>query len=481
MKILDVLNSPWAIQPEKLHEIVEIYSRHLRGDKIDIKGIEAKAGMAFDNRPDGYQIVDGVAVIPVHGVIAKRMNLFHQISGGLSTELLGQDVQHALANDDVHSIILDIDSPGGTVDGTADVAEIIYQARSQKRIVTLANGIMASGGVWIGAAASEIYIANSTTMSGSIGVVSTHVDYSLQLEQRGVIVTEIYAGRFKRINSEFKPLSKEGEAVIQEHVDFLYSVFVDTMAKFRGVEISKVLDTMADGRLFIGEQAIDAGLVDGVATMDALINMLNGGELPETNTSGFSEYESVKAIAILENSTQDTSIMPPDTPISVTAGYIMTNHADIAESFRSEGVASVDVAKIQTEAREAETKRIKSVLDQSMPGHEKIINQLAFDGLTTGPEAAVKVLQAEKATKETVSHDLAADAHEVANVSASTNEQLDQTADTRVDINVPADKRCENDWNKDANLRAEFNNDFTSFLEYTKAQEEGLIKKRGSK
>ena len=482
MKILDVLNSPWAIQPEKLNEIIEIYSRHLRGDKIDIKGIEAKAGIAFDNQSDGYEIVDGVAVVPVHGVIAKRMNLFQQISGGVSTELLGKDIQHALNNEDVNSIILDIDSPGGTVDGTEDVAELIYQSRDIKKIVTLANGVMASGGMWIGSAASEIYIANNTTAVGSIGVVTTHVDYSEQLERAGVKVTEIFAGRFKRINSEYKPLTQEGEAVIQDLVDYLYSVFVNTIARNRGADIASVLDYMADGRLFIGKQSVDAELVDGVLSMDALIDQLNGKTRSKRRTlqtdldDGFNQQNQARAIAILEDQIGEDD-MPPD--IKITAGYIMEHHADIADKFRAEGKESIDVEQVALDAKQGETDRIKSVLDQTMAGHESMINEMAFDGKTTGPEAAVKVLQAEKSFKNSIKTNLDSDAKDLSNVAASTNAQPATTIND--DPNTPIAERCESNWKLDAKLRAEFNDDFDCYVEYMKASDDGLIKKRGVK
>ena len=76
MRVIDVLNSPWAIVPDKLQEIQAIYATHLRGEKIDIKGIEAKLGQPLQNKEQGYEVIDGVAVIPVDGVVSKRMNLF---------------------------------------------------------------------------------------------------------------------------------------------------------------------------------------------------------------------------------------------------------------------------------------------------------------------------------------------------------------------------------------------------------------------
>lgn len=483
MRIIDILNSPWAIQPEKLQEIVEIYGRHMRGPKIDIKAIEAKAGQSFDSRPEGYEIIDNVAVIPVQGIIAKKMNIFHQISGGVSTELLGRDIAHALENDDAHSIILDIDSPGGTVDGTADLGELVFAAREQKPIVGLANGLIASAAYWIGSAASNLYIANSTTTAGSIGVVATHYDYSKANEKDGVTITEIYAGKFKRIASENKPLSKEGRESIQDQIDYLYSIFVDTVARNRGVDGAKVLDDMADGRLFIGQQAIDVGLVDGVSTITALIEQLNSNssqkikntliKSSEQDRMIFTNSETTKVIEILENEHKENDMDPKD----VTKGYVLDKHPDIADAFREEGKASVGTSKIAAEAKQAECERIKSVMDQSMPGHEDLIKEKAFDGKTTGPETAVAILQAEKAAGSKFGANLKADAGDIPDVGPSSN---DDPAPPN-DPNLPFDQRCKANWDKSADVRAEFNDDYESYLAYEEANKEGLIKTLGGK
>ena len=272
MRIIDVLTSPWAIVPAKLFEIQEIYRTHLRGDKIDIKAIEAKTDAPLKNETKSYQVINDTAIIPVQGVIAKKMNLFTQISGGVSTQLVGNDIKEALADDSIKSILLDIDSPGGTVDGTHELADIVFAGRDKKPIVAYSDGMIASAAYWIGSAADRIYISGDTIDIGSIGVVASHQDYSEYEKKIGVKTTEIYAGKYKRIASYHKPLSKEGKEYIQDQVDYLYSIFVDQVAKQRGVSSETVLENMADGKIFIGKQSLTAGLVDGVSTLDRLIN-----------------------------------------------------------------------------------------------------------------------------------------------------------------------------------------------------------------
>lgn len=275
MNALQVLSAPWAIEPSRLLEIQAIYLAHARGERADLAAIEARIGKPLANERQPYTVDQGVAVLPLQGVIAKRMNMFTSISGGTSSELVGADLASALKDPQVHSILLDVDSPGGTVDGVQALAGAVMAARSVKPIVTLASGLIASAAYWIGSAAQAVYIADATTVVGSIGVVATHQDVSGAEAQRGVKTTEIAAGKYKRIASNYGPLSDDGRQTIQEHVDYLYSMFVGDVARHRGVSESAVLNRMADGRTFIGQQAIDAGLVDGIATLAQLVKRLN--------------------------------------------------------------------------------------------------------------------------------------------------------------------------------------------------------------
>jgi signal peptide peptidase SppA len=271
MPLTDVLNQPWAILPAKLLEIQGIYAAHLRGEVIDVEAIEARIGRPLQNQQQGYTVQNGIAVLPVFGVIAKRMNLLMEISGGTSTQLAQRDFQAAVSDSEVREIVLLIDSPGGEVSGIEQFANAISAARGVKPVTALIDGIGASAAYWLASAASRVYVADQTTVVGSIGVVAQHMDSSQRDAKEGVKVTEITAGKYKRIASDRAPLSEEGRQTIQDQVDAIYSVFVDAVAKNRGVSADTVLKNMADGRMFIGKQAIQAGLVDGIATMDQLI------------------------------------------------------------------------------------------------------------------------------------------------------------------------------------------------------------------
>lgn len=388
MKLLDVLTAPWAIEPAKLLEIQAIYATHLRGDKIDIAGVEAKLGRPLANEPKPYTIQDGVAIIPVEGVIAKRANLFSQISGGVSTELVGRDFKDALADPGVHSIILAVDSPGGTVDGTITLANLV--ASSSKPVITLASGTMASAAYWIGSAAASCYITDATTIVGSIGVVATHQDVSKAQEQQGVKTTEIFAGQYKRIASSYAPLSKEGRQTMQDQVDYTYSLFVSAVAKQRGVSEDTVLKNMADGRIFIGQQAIDAGLVDGVSTLDALVQQLNQDRTSGPSAGRPGAQTNRAGVAQVPTHSQGAE-MP------ITREQIAAEAPEV-------------LAAIQQEGATAERERIQAVEAQAIPGHDKLISALKFDGKSTAGDAAMAVLAAEKQTRNAAASALASEA-----------------------------------------------------------------------
>jgi signal peptide peptidase SppA len=275
MKLADIVNGYWAITPHMLTEIQNIYAVHMRGEKIDLEKVEAALGRPLANSKQGTVVQDGVAIIEIQGAIAKKMNLFSSISGGCSTQIVENDFMQALNDTAVKGIILNIDSPGGSVDGTFELADAIFQARGKKPVIAFSDGMIASAAYAVASACDSIYISGDTNPIGSIGVVSGHRDFSGAEAQAGVKTTEITAGAYKRVSSQYEPLTADGRAEIQSKVDYLYAGFVGTVARNRGVSTEKVLTDMADGRVFLGKQSIDNGLVDGVSTLPDIIASIN--------------------------------------------------------------------------------------------------------------------------------------------------------------------------------------------------------------
>lgn len=384
MEIINILNSPWAIVERYLDEIQQVYSTHFRGDKIDLSAF-ASPERDKEKNSEFYQNIGGVAVIDISGPLVKRLSIFEFFFGGTSFSFIQNAVKTALADDLVKNVLLKIDSPGGTVNGTMETAELIYESRGVKPIIAFTDGIMASAAYWIGSAANKVYISGDTTDVGSIGVIMKHADYSKWDAAAGVKYTIIKAGKYKDVGTETRPLSDEDEAILQSEVDYLYTVFVNDIAKHRGQSVKYVLNNMADAKMFIGKQALEPALVDGVISFDNLINILADGDSAESIILVHSN-----------NFLNDKGALIMD----LTVDKIKTEHLEIYQSIFDLGVASVNIEKIKTDATAAgavaEMNRIKGIEAASLPGHEALIEALKFDGHTTGAEAALQIVGAER-------------------------------------------------------------------------------------
>lgn len=260
----------WAIKPAMLQPLAEAYTSSI-GEAcfLDVRSTPPVLSPSV-----AYELRDGVAIIRLHGVLLRHEPSWSRLFDVTSTAFTGERLRLALNDSSVRAIVLAVHSPGGTVDGTQELARQVYAARRSKPIVAYAEGLMASAAYWIGAAADQVYISSETTELGSIGVVATHVDISRAEDARGLKTTEIVAGQYKRVTSMYQPLSQIGRSTLQEQVNQVYSVFVNDLATFRRATPETVIRSMADGRIFLGRSAIAAGLADGKTTLDALTSHL---------------------------------------------------------------------------------------------------------------------------------------------------------------------------------------------------------------
>ena len=436
MSLIDLLRSPWAVMPDRLDEYQAIYASHLRGEKIDIEAIEARLGHPLANDQQDYTVEDGgVAVLSLQGAISPKANLFTRISGGASASVFAQQVESMRADSRVRSAVIDVDSPGGNVLGIPAAARALAQLAAEKPTVTVSTGLMASGGYWIGSAANAIYISGETDMIGSIGVVATH---SYDPRATGVQRTEITAGKYKRIASDTGPLTKEGRAYLQAQVDEIYRVFVDTVATNRRVTPEQVLSHMADGRVFVGQQAIDAGLVDGIATVDAMVAQMASnpekfskrrkavfalGGVPAVGAEAGAKPVDVTAGDAAASEANDEPV-PPVASETTPKGVPMSAK-DLAAKFAAENPEAA--ALIRAEGAQAEMARVKSVREQAMPGHEALIEKLAADGSSTGADAAMAIVSAERKVRADAVNARTEDAKPPVNAPAAETDTAKQT------------------------------------------------------
>lgn len=396
MKLLELMTGPWAILPATLVEMQAIYATHMRGEKIDIAAIEARMGRPLASEQQQYQLMDGgVAVLRASGVMAPKANLFMQVSGGISTQMLAKQFDSLAADARVRSVVFAPDSPGGNALGVPAAAKALANLARMKPVVTVGEGVMASAMYWVASAANAMFIEGETDMVGSIGVVQR-----LSWDKADPNSMELVRGKYKRLSVNGNPPSAEVLAQAEAQMDYLYSIFVDTVAQHRGASTEQVLNHMADGRVFIGQQAIDAGLVDGVSTVDAMVEQL------ATNPAAFaSRRKAVFALGAPSpvsaasagaapttddiTSTEKGTVMPQADQTPVSRESLERDHAALFATLRNEFFAA---------GAAAETSRVKAVLaeGEGLKGHQALVMRLAVDGKTTGAEAAQAILAADR-------------------------------------------------------------------------------------
>ncbi len=256
----------WAILPAKLEAMLQQLPE-LMTEEL------ARESTRFTRDPerrDAFSLHDGVAVIPITGPISKRESFYSIFFRSTAIGPLTQIVNDALADPDVSAIVLDVDSPGGTVSGTEAFADLIYSAKKVKPVVSFANGMMASAAYWIGSAANQV-IVERTADVGSIGVVMVHYDLSENDKKYGVKRTVLSAGKYKALGNSAEPLSDLACQEFQDELNYIYRLFVGIVARNRKTNTEKVFKHMADGRIFIGQQAVNVGLADQVGTLEDAI------------------------------------------------------------------------------------------------------------------------------------------------------------------------------------------------------------------
>ncbi|CAJ7358591.1 peptidase S49 [Burkholderia pseudomallei] len=278
--ICEFLSTPWAILPERMNAICSVIARLaaerdaqpevMEQVRADAAQVEARRGEATARAGSG-----AIAVLPFYGISAQRTSPMEDVSGTgmMSIQRYTQAFRAALADDSVGGILMDVDSPGGSVYGVMELANEIYQARSQKPVFAVANSLAASAAYWIASSASEFYVTPGGEV-GSIGVFAAHQNLAKALEKEGVETTLVSAGKFKTEGNPFGPLTDEARAAMQSRIDAYYGAFTRGVAKNRGVDVATVREGMGEGRVLSASAAKSENMVDGVATFDDVVRKL---------------------------------------------------------------------------------------------------------------------------------------------------------------------------------------------------------------
>ena len=334
-----ITGDPWAITETALHTILEVAARENEAPEA----VAAKLGRQLQNSYNATER-DGVAIIPVTGPLFRYANIFTAISGASSYELIARDFMSALENPQISSIILDIDSPGGEVNGVSELASMIFDARRTKPIIAYASGDAASGAYWIASAADEIVVSETSAL-GSIGVVGIYRGKSAKESAETVEIVSSQSPH-KRLD----PMSDDGRAKLQTRIDAMADVFVSTIARNRSVTPDHVLEHYGGGDVMIGANAVNAGLADRIGSLERLITELSSPKTQSPPPEGFF------------SSTQPKKEKKP-----MNLEQLKTDHPDLVASLHAEGSAK-------------EKQRLKDILScEAAEGREKLAQEIALN------------------------------------------------------------------------------------------------------
>jgi ClpP class serine protease len=213
---------------------------------------------------------NSIAMIDIEGPIMKY-------GGYCSYGTVDQnDLLIRMGNSDrVKGVLLNIDSPGGQVDGTGTFAETIRAVSKIKPVIAvIQDGMAASCAMWLAAAAQEIYVTRAKDQVGSIGAYCRFIDYAGYFEQNGIKVIDIYAPQSTDKNKPYRDALKGDAALIESELKFLVEEFKKDVLSFRGNRLNTAKEDPFTGKLYFAKEAIKIGLIDGIKPMSSVIKRM---------------------------------------------------------------------------------------------------------------------------------------------------------------------------------------------------------------
>ena len=276
-RIVTKINSSlWLMTEEGINKCLEILERHMFEDEDEIRRQIGLFDFDANARESYTQIINGVGILSLQGPIFPKANLMTELSGATSLEQFRTELRTLASDPSVHSILVDIDSPGGVSDLVMETGKEIREIREHKPVFTLANTLAASAAFWIASQGTEFYITDSG-LTGSLGVYTVHVDDSEAYKKEGILKTVIQAGEAKAGGEQ--PLNELTRKNLQDTVDATYKDFVDEVAIGRNLSSDFVKENFGKGGVVAPRKALEVGMVDGIKTFESLLGDVgqNGG------------------------------------------------------------------------------------------------------------------------------------------------------------------------------------------------------------
>ncbi|OAT41366.1 head-tail preconnector protein [Hafnia paralvei ATCC 29927] len=263
-----LFNTPLALHPRKAEVVMAALT-----DRFGLTRIQSMSDWDDDDdsftrqaRDTGYDVVEGVAIIPIQGTLVQKLGTLRPYSGMTGYDGIRACFLRAMNDSEVTAICLDIDSPGGEVAGCFDLVDEIYASRGSKPIWAILSESAYSAAYALASAADKIIVPRTGGV-GSVGVIVMHVDWSQKIKSEGLQVTIITYGDRKAESNPYEPLSDAARKAIQSDIDEMGRLFVSTVSRNRGIAEKTIRDTEA--ACFLGADGVQLGLADKVASPDS--------------------------------------------------------------------------------------------------------------------------------------------------------------------------------------------------------------------
>lgn len=268
-----LFNTPLAIHPQKAEVIVSSLTERLGITQVRSTMMEDDDGyFSRKARKDsGYDVLEGIAVIPVYGTLVQKLGTLRPYSGMTGYDGIRRVFLTAVNDPEVKGICLDIDSPGGEVAGCFDLVDLIYTERGKKPIHAILSENAFSAAYAIASAADKIFVPRTGGV-GSVGVIVIHCDWSQRIKDDGMKVSIITYGNRKAESNPYVALSDEAKAAIQHDVDEMGRLFVSTVSRNRGLSETVIRNTQA--ACYLAAEGVQMGLADVVASPDVAFQEL---------------------------------------------------------------------------------------------------------------------------------------------------------------------------------------------------------------
>ncbi|MBS3096784.1 signal peptide peptidase SppA [Candidatus Woesearchaeota archaeon] len=256
---------------------------------LSILGFMAVGVISLFAGIDVESLSGNVALIPIEGVITGSEDsefIFESVTASPDTIEL---IEKADKNPSIKAIILEINSPGGSAVASEEIANAVK--KTNKTTVAWIREIGTSGAYWI-ASASDHIVANRVSVTGSIGVIASYLEFPGLLERYNITYQRLVAGKYKDIGSPYKEMTQEERELFQQSLDEIRDYFVGEVAKNRNMG-KKEVDKMANGLFYLGSQAKELGLVDEIGGKDEVIGYI---EKKEGIKAEIVEYKKEKSL-----------------------------------------------------------------------------------------------------------------------------------------------------------------------------------------